>query len=441
MTRPPTSLAEADLAHFFHPQTNLATHAATGPLVIDRGAGVFLWDDAGRRYLDAMAGLWCVGLGYSEPRLVEAARRQMERLPYVQSFGSRAHEPGIRLAERLAALAPRGLSRTFFACSGSEANDTAIKLAWYLWNARGEPKRKRILARKRAYHGVTQASASLTGLPLIHAGFNLPLPFAHHLTAPHFVQQGWPHESEEEFSSRLARELEDTIHTLGADTIAAFIAEPVMGAGGVILPPKGYFEAIQPILRRHGILFIADEVITGFGRLGSLWGSDVLGLTPDILTCAKMLTSAYQPLSAVLLKEDLYQEIAAQSGLNGGFGHGFTWSAHPVAAAVALEVLDIYQERDILGHVGRVAPQFQRRLALLGQHARVREARGIGLIGGIEMREGADALRLQTAAQREGLFIRALGGDTVALCPPLIISEEEVDDLFGRLTQALRSMD
>ncbi|WP_448580454.1 aminotransferase [Thermaurantiacus sp.] len=441
MTRPATSLAEADLAHFFHPQTNLAVHAETGPLVIDRGEGVFLWDDSGRRYLDAMAGLWCVGLGYSEPRLAEAARRQMERLPYGQSFGSRAHEPGIRLAERLAALAPAGLSRTFFACSGSEANDTAIKLAWYLWNARGEPKRKRILARRRAYHGVTQASASLTGLPLIHAGFDLPLPFVHHLTAPHVIQQAWPHESEEEFALRLARELEATIADLGAETIAAFIAEPVMGAGGVILPPRGYFDAIQPILRRHDILLIADEVITGFGRLGTLWGSDALGLAPDILTCAKMLTSGYQPLSAVLLKEDLYQEIAAQSGANGGFGHGFTWSAHPVAAAVALAVLDIYEERDILGHVAQVAPHFQRRLALLGQHGLVREARGMGLIGGIEMRAGADALRLQAAALREGLLVRAVGGDTVALCPPLVIGAEEVEDLFDRLARALRALD
>ena len=435
-----TTLREADLAHFFHPQTNLAAHAGTGPHIIVSGEGVFLWDEGGSRYLDGMAGLWCVGLGYSEPRLVEAARRQMERLPYLQSFAGRAHEPGIRLAERLAGLAPEGLTRVFFACSGSEANETAIKFAWYLWNARGEPKRKRILARKRAYHGVTQASASLTGLPMLHAGFDLPFPFAHHLTAPHYVQQGWPHESEEEFALRLARELEETIGELGAETIAAFIAEPVIGAGGVILPPRGYFDAIQPILKHHGILLIADEVITGFGRLGTLWGSEAKGMAPDILTCAKMLTSGYQPLSAVLLKESLYQEIAAESGVRGGFGHGFTWSAHPVAAAVALEVLDIYEERDVLGHVRRVAPRFQRRLAQLGQNPRVREARGEGLLGGVEMRDGADAIRLQVAAQQEGLFVRAVGGDTVALCPPLVIREEEVDDMFDRLSASLKAL-
>lgn len=435
-----TSLAQADLAHFFHPQTNLAAHAAAGPLVIDRGTGVYLWDDAGNRYLDGMAGLWCVGLGYGEVRLADAARRQMEQLSYMHSFAGRAHEPGIRLAERLAALAPEGLTRVFFASSGSEANDTAVKLAWYLWNARGEPKRKRILARNRAYHGVTQASASLTGLPMLHGGFDLPLSFAHHLTAPHFVQQGWPHEDEAEFARRLARELEATIAELGAETIAAFIAEPVIGAGGVIFPPQGYFDAIQPILKRHGILLIVDEVITGFGRLGTLWGAQHYGLAPDILTCAKMLTSGYQPLSAVLLREDLYQEIAAESGVRGGFGHGFTWSAHPVAAAVALETLALYAERDILGHVATVAPRFQRRLALLGQNPLVREARGLGLLGGLEMREGADALRLQAAAQKEGLFVRAVGGDTVAICPPLVITGAEADELFDRLAQALASL-
>ena len=436
-----TTLREADLAHAFHPQTNLAAHAGAGPFVIARGEGVWLEDEGGSRFLDAMAGLWCTGLGYSEPRLVEAARRQLETLPYCQSFAGRAHEPGIRLAEELAAIAPEGLTRAFFASSGSEANDTAIKLAWYHWVARGEPERTTILARRRAYHGTTIGSASLTGLPMMHGGFHLPRAFVHHLTAPHFVQQAQEGETEAQFTARLAAELEEVIGRLGPGTIAAFIAEPVIGAGGVILPPEGYFAAIQPILRRHGILLIADEVITGFGRLGTMWGSQRYAIRPDILTCAKMLTSAYQPLSAVLVSDEVYGPIAAESGARGSFGHGFTYSAHPVACAVAREVLAIYAERDILGRVNAEAPRFQRRLALLGQHPAVREARGVGLIGGLEMREPRDAARVEAAARAGGLLVRAVAGDTVALCPPLIISADEIDTLFDRLAAALACLD
>ena len=436
-----TTPREADLAHAFHPQTNLAAHAGAGPFVIARGEGVWLEDEGGSRFLDAMAGLWCTGLGYSEPRLVEAARRQLETLPYCQSFAGRAHEPGIRLAEELAAIAPEGLTRAFFASSGSEANDTAIKLAWYHWVARGEPERTTILARRRAYHGTTIGSASLTGLPMMHGGFHLPRAFVHHLTAPHFVQQAQEGETEAQFTARLAAELEEVIGRLGPGTIAAFIAEPVIGAGGVILPPEGYFAAIQPILRRHGILLIADEVITGFGRLGTMWGSQRYAIRPDILTCAKMLTSAYQPLSAVLVSDEVYGPIAAESGARGSFGHGFTYSAHPVACAVAREVLAIYAERDILGRVNAEAPRFQRRLALLGQHPAVREARGVGLIGGLEMREPRDAARVEAAARAGGLLVRAVAGDTVALCPPLIISADEIDTLFDRLAAALACLD
>ena len=434
------SLREADLAHVFHPQTNLASHAESGPLVISSGEGIWLTDDADNRYLDGMAGLWCAGLGYSEPRLAEAAARQFSQLPFSHSFAGRSHEQGIRLAEELTATAPEGLTRAFFASSGSEANDTAIKLAWYYWNARGEPRRKTIIARKRAYHGVTLASASLTGLPMMHGGFDLPLPWVQHLTSPHHAQQALEGESEQAFSARLAAELEATIARLGADTIAAFIAEPVIGAGGVILPPEGYFAAVQPILQRHGILFIVDEVITGFGRTGAMWGAETYALAPDILTCAKMMTSAYVPLSAVLVLEGVYQTIASESGKRGGFGHGFTYSAHPVAAAVAREVLAIYSERDIVGGVAARAGQFQARVAALGQNEKVREARCVGLLGGIEMRHGPDALKLQMAAQREGLFVRAVGGDTVAICPPLIISAADIDDLFDRLSKAMRTI-
>lgn len=434
------TLAQADLAHFLHPQTNLAAHAARGPHVIARGEGVWVWDDAGRRFLDGMAGLWCVGLGYSEPRLVAAATRQMAALPYHQSFAGRGHEPGIRLAEELVATAPPGLSHAFFASSGSEANDSAVKMAWYYWASVGEPERRILLARRRAYHGVTIATASLTGLPMMHGGFALPQPWVHHLTAPHFVQQGREGESEEAFTGRLADELDETIARLGPKRIAAFIAEPVIGAGGVIRPPRGYFAAVQPILKRHGILFIADEVITGLGRLGTMWGSQAYALAPDLLTCAKMLTSAYVPLSAVLVTPDVHAAIAQESGRRGGFGHGFTYSAHPVAAAVARETLAIYREEGIVARVAALAPRFQSRLARAGQHPLVREARGEGLIGGLEMRVATDAARLAAACEGEGLFLRAVGGDTVAICPPLVITEDDLDELFARLTRVLSSL-
>ncbi|QMW22148.1 aminotransferase [Sandaracinobacteroides saxicola] len=432
-------LRAADLAHSFHPQTNLALHASVGPLTIARGEGVWLETDDGRRLLDGMAGLWCVGLGYSERRLVAAATRQLETLPYQQSFGHRAHEPGIRLAADLAAIAPAGLTRAFFATSGSEAVDSAVKLAWYFWNARSEPGRKRILARRRAYHGVTVAAGSLTGLPGIHGGFDLPRPFAIHLTAPHAAQQARPGESEAAFTARLADELEAVIAAEGAETIAAMIAEPLIGAGGVILPPAGYFAAIQPILRRHGILLIADEVITGFGRTGRMWGCETFDMVPDMLVCAKQLTSGYQPLSALMVSEAIYATVAEESGRRGSFGHGFTYGGHPVACAVARETLALYRERDIVGAAAAKAPRFQRRLAALNQVPGVREARGIGLIGGVEMADAADAARVQAAALWEGLIVRAVV-DTVAICPPLVIGDAEIDLLFDRLEAALRSV-
>jgi len=434
-----TTLRDADLAHAFHPQTNLAAHADTGPLVIARGEGIRVWDDQGREYIEGLAGLWCAGLGFSEPRLVEAARNQMAQLPYYHSFGGRAHAPGIRLAEELARIAPEGLTRVFFASSGSEANDSAIKIAWYYWNARGEPGRKKLIARRMAYHGVTIGSGSLTGLGHIHGGFDLPQPYVVHVRAPHHAKEARAGETEEAFSRRLADELEAAIQAEGPETVAAFVAEPLIGAGGVIVPPAGYFEAIQPVLRRHGILFIVDEVITGFGRTGRMWGSETYGLAPDILTGAKQLTSAYAPLSAVIVREDVYDAIREEAGRRGIFGHGFTYSGHPVACAVALETLAIYRERRLVEHAAAVAPRFQHRLRRLGQHPAVLETRGVGLIGGVEFKAAGAAQRLAVAAQARGLFVRPIL-NTVALCPPLIIEAAEIEELFDRLDAAFADL-
>jgi 4-aminobutyrate--pyruvate transaminase len=439
--------AGRDIAHHFHPQTNLAAHPAAGPMVIARGEGVYIYDADGRRYLEGMAGLWCCALGFSEQRLVAAAAEQMARLPYMHSFAHRSHAPVIELAERLAARAPAGLTRAFFASSGSEANDTAVKLVWYFNNARGRPKKKKILARDRAYHGVTIVSGSLTGLPHMHKGFDLPVDRIVRLTCPHLWRFGRQGETEQEFTARLAAELEETIEREGADTIAAMIAEPLIGAGGVLLPPEGYFAAIQPILKRHDILLIADEVITGFGRTGAFWGSERFGLSPDILTCAKALSSGYQPISAVLVNEEIYAEIARASGEIGTFGHGFTYSGHPVCAAVANETLAIYEERDIVAIVRAREQLFTAGLDRFVGHPLVGEVRRVGLIGALEI--AADAVerrsfppelkaptRIAAACANRGVLLRPIM-ESIALCPPLIISEAELEEMFAALGGAV----
>ncbi len=395
-----------------------------------------------------MAGLWCVSLGFSEPRLVAAATRQLERLPYSQTFAHRSTEPVIELGEKLVSLAPEGLSRVFLANSGSEAVDTAIKFVWYYNNGLGRPEKKKIVSRRRAYHGVTVAAASLTGLPLVHDDFDLPIPNILHAETPGHYRHGRPGESEEAFSTRLAEELEALIVREGPDTVAAFIAEPVMGAGGVILPPRGYFEKVQEVLARHDVLMIADEVICGFCRTGSFWGSQTYGIRPDMLTCAKALSSAYLPISALLISEPIYEVLREQSRRHGALGTGFTYGGHPVSAAVALETLRIYEERQVLEHVRAVEPRFRERLSELGRHPLVGEARGVGLLGALEIvrdrssresfpAERKAAARIADAALRRGLILRPTPGDIIALCPPLIISAAEIDVLFDRLQGAL----
>jgi len=443
-----TVAARRDQSFHLHPSTNLRAVLKDGPLVITRGDGVYVYDDEGNRYLEGMSGLWCASLGFSERRLAEAAYRQMLELPFYHSFAGKVPAISTELAERLIAIAPAGMGKVLFANSGSEANDAAIKLAWYINNALGRPEKKKIISRKRAYHGVTIAAASLTGLAFAQDDFDLPIARILHTETPHYYRGGRPGESEEAFAARLATELEQLILREGPDTIAAFFAEPVMGAGGVIVPPATYFDRVQPILRKYDILFVADEVICGFGRTGNMFGSQTYNLKPDILTCAKALTAGYLPMTATLVSQSIYDVLLRQSDKLGIFGHGYTYSAHPVPAAVALETLTIYEERDIVGHVRSVAAPLQKGLRSLSGHPLVGEARGIGLIGALELvrdkatranfdaKDGVGAY-LVRRAQQHGAILRNMAGDVIAFSPPLVISEREISELLERTARAL----
>ena len=380
-----SNLGVRDVETLLHPTTNLVTHRENGPLILDHGDGVHVWDNRGKRYIEGLAGLWCTGLGYGNRELIEAATRQMEQLSFSHLFGGRSHEAAIELAERLKAMSPAPTSKVFFTCSGSEANDTQVKLAWYLSNAAGKPDKKKLISRMRGYHGVSIGSGSLTGLPTFHSDFDLPVSRVLHTHCPHYWRHGEDGETEDAFAQRMADELEGMILAEGPETIAAFIAEPLMGAGGVILPPKGYFERVQTLLKSYDIRFIADEVICGFGRTGNWFGSQTFGMTPDTVSVAKAVTSAYMPLGAVTISEDDYELMLEGSRKNGMFAHGFTYTGHPVACAVANKTLEIYERDDIVGHVRRVAPVFQTRLKALADHPLVGEARGVGLIGGLEL--------------------------------------------------------
>jgi 4-aminobutyrate--pyruvate transaminase len=445
---PLSNLAVRDIETVVHPYTNLALLRETGPLVLERGQGIWVYDSDGKGYIEGMAGLWCTALGYGNEELVEAAAAQMRKLPFGHLFTAKSHDPAIELAEKLKEIAPVPISKVFFCSSGSEANDTQVKLVWYMNNALGRPRKKKIISRLRGYHGVTIASASLTGLPNNHLDFDLPIPGILHTSCPHHYRFAEAGESEEDFATRLAAELEALIEQEGPETIAAFIAEPVMGAGGVLVPPRTYFEKIMAVCARHDIYMIADEVICGFGRLGTPFGSQAVGYTPHAISIAKALSSAYMPIAGVMIPEIMYQALITESQKIGTFGHGFTYSGHPVAAAVALKTLEIYARDRIFEAAAARAPQFQARLRALGDHPLVGEARGIGLVGGIEL--VADKLTKQPfdpkkgvggqcvrLAEQGGLIVRFISGDTISICPPLIITGEEIDEMFDRLGRAL----
>lgn len=446
-----STLAQKDVANHFHPYTNLRAIEKEAPLIIVEGDGIEVIDDAGKRYIEGMSGLWCASLGFSEKRLADAAHRQMNVLPYYHSFSGKAHNVVAEVSEKLISLAPTPSlreGRVIFANSGSEANDTAVKLVRYYHNAIGQPQKKKIIARVRGYHGVTLATASLSGIPAMHQHFDLPMEGVLRTTCPHPYQFAKDDESPEQFATRCAEELEALILSEGAETIGAFIAEPVQGAGGVIVPPPTYFEKIQRVLKKYDILFIADEVITGFGRTGNLFGTDTYQLEPDMLTTAKMITSAYAPFSALYVSGKIYQACADASAGVGVFGHGYTYSGHPLGCAIALETLKIYEERDIIGHVRNVAPALQAGLQHYADHPLVGNVRGVGLIGAIELAENpktrtpfdpkrAVGAHLVRRAQAHGLILRVMAGDAIAFSPPLIIDEKQIAELVKRFGRAL----
>jgi len=444
----PNSTAARDVRAQLHPYTNPVAHEAQGPHVVTRGDGVWVEDEDGNRFIEGLAGLWCTALGFSaDERLARAAYDQMKALPFYHSFGHKAHGPGITLAERLLAMAPVPMSKVIFSCSGSEANDTALKLIRFYNNALGRPEKKKVISRIKGYHGVTLATASLTGLPFNQRDFDLPMPGVLHTACPHHYRFAAEDETEEDFATRCAEELEALIQAEGPETIAAFFAEPVMGAGGVIVPPRTYFEKIQTVLRRHDILFVADEVICGFGRTGNTWGSQTFGLEPDMITTAKQMSSGYIPISALMINEKVYGPVRENAGCIGILGHGYTYGGHPVSCAVALEALAIYEERDVFGHAASVGPHLQARLRTLADHPLVGEVRGVGLIAGVEISRDKAARQPFDPSQGAGLamsrFLHQHGvitrviGDTVAFAPPLIITVAEIDAMVDRVAAAL----
>ena len=450
------SPASRDIAFHLHPFTNPSTLRETGPHIMAHGDGVFVHDDNGQKFYEGMSGLWCTSLGFSEPELVEAAITQLKTLPFYHSFAGKTASPAIDLAETLIKSAPPAgrdsqMSKVYFAASGSEANDTAIKMVWYYHAARGTPEKRKIISRNRGYHGVTIAAASMTALPYAQDGFGLPLDFVKHTTTPDYYNGAHDGESEADFVARCATELEALILAEGPDKVGALFAEPVMGAGGVIIPPSGYFAAIRAVLHKYDVLLVADEVICGFGRTGNMWGSETMDVQPDMLTCAKALSSAYLPISAVMLSDHVYGPLAEHAEQLGIFGHGHTYSAHPVCAAVALRAQQLIAERDIIAHVRRIAPAFAARVEKFDRLDFIGNVRAIGLIGAIEFcadrsdKEKFDpthkiAAKAVAKIQEHGVILRALPGDIVGLCPPLIISEGELNDMFDRVEAAMDAL-
>ena len=436
-----------DQRYLVHQQTELKTYREQGGTLMARGNGIHVIDESGKEYIEAMAGLWCASLGFSEKRLAEAGYRQLLDLPYYHTFFDKGHLASVDLAERLLSIAPRPMSRVLFQCSGSEANDAAIKLVWYYHNAIGKPEKKKIIGRERGYHGNTVASVSVSGQPHMRAGFDIPLPMFRHTDNPHYYRFHTEGETEEQFADRMAANLEALILAEGPDTVAAFFGEPVQGGGGAITPPRTYWEKIQKVLKKYDVLLVADEVIAGFGRTGNMWGCETYGIQPDMVSCAKALSAAYQPISALMISEKINQALIAQSEKLGTFGHGFTYGGHPVACAVALETLKIYDERDIVGHVRKLEPLFQGGLKATESHPLVGNARGVGLIAGVEIM--ADKAKrtpfpatakagivVQEECHKAGLIVRAIG-DRIAFTPPLVITANEIDEMLAKFRKGL----
>ncbi|ODS23196.1 aminotransferase [Candidatus Endobugula sertula] len=435
------------MSHIIYPTTNLQK---TETLMIERGDGIYVYDNTGKRYIEGLASLWCTGLGYNNRELVETAAEQMGKLPYSHMFGGKTHQVGIDLADKLASMVPVDNAKIFFGNSGSDANDTHIKMLRYYFNVIGKPEKYKIISRERAYHGVTMAAASLTGLPPNHAHFDLPFSALGILRtdAPHYYRNALPGETEEAFTDRIVGNLENLILQEGPETIAAFIAEPIYGAGGVIVAPEGYFAKVQAVLNKYDILFWADEVITGFGRTGNAFGSTTMGIeNPQLMTLAKQLSSGYMPISASVITSEQYEAMVEPSAKVGVFGHGYTYSGHPVSCAVALKTLEIYERDRIFEHAAEVGTYMQDKLRSLLDHPLVGEVRGKGLVAAVELvadkktgkafDDGAVGAFAQEACQRYGLITRAVALSSLAFCPPMIITKEQVDEIFDIVKKVL----
>lgn len=442
------ALRARDMAYHFHSQTNPRRHEEDGPLMIVSGDGAAVVDAAGKRYIESMSGLWCAALGFENARLADVAAAQMRKLAHYHTFNHRSNDACVDLIEQIAELSPLPGSRVFLAGSGSEANDSMVKLAWYYHLAKGEPQRRKIISRQGAFHGSTVMGAALSGLKHMHESFNMPGLGIVYAARPHFYREAAPGESEEAYAHRLAVELEAQILEEGPETIAAMIAEPIMGAGGVVPPPAGYFPKIAAVLRKYGILLLADEVVCGFGRTGRWFGSQTYDFTPDMMSLAKGLSSGYLPIAAVVVSDEVYQTVADEADRLGVFAHGFTYSGHPVTAAVAAEVLRIYKEMNVPELVSGLGERLHARLnRRLGGHALVGEVRGHGLIAGIELvadrktRRSFDpglrvGARVESRSRAHGVIIRNMG-DALAVCPPFIIRPHEIDTVVDGLAAAI----
>ncbi len=440
----PLSLEDLDRRTVFHSFTNLKAHAHgdSAARVIAGGDGVYVYDRQGRRFLDGFAGLYCVNIGYGRREMAEAIYAQAKTLAYYHTYTGHSNEPTIRLSERILAMAPGNMSKIFYGLSGSDANEMQLKIVWYYNNVLGRPQKKKIISRQRAYHGGTVMAASLTGMPIYHKAFDLPLGPILHTVAPHYYRRPQAGMSEREFSRYCGEQLEAMIQAEGPDTVAAFIAEPVLGTGGIIPPPEGYWEEIQPILKKYDVLLIADEVVCGFGRTGADFGCQTYAIEPDLITIAKGLTSAYLPLSGAIVGERVWAVLEQGSDEFGPFGHGYTYSAHPLGAAAAMANLDIVESEDLAGNARNTGAYFQQRLRdTFAQHPLVGEVRGVGLLAALEFvadkvsRQGFDPAlkvgpRISAACAGNGLIARAMPhGDILGFAPPLIISRDEVDQL------------
>ncbi|MBD8576489.1 aspartate aminotransferase family protein [Pseudomonas syringae] len=428
--------------HHLAPFSDYKQLKEKGPRIITRADGVYLWDSEGKQILDGMAGLWCVAVGYGREELVEAASRQMRELPYYNLFFQTAHPPALELAQAIGQIAPEGMHHVFFTGSGSEGNDTMLRMVRHYWAIKGQPNKKTIISRINGYHGSTVAGASLGGMTYMHEQGDLPIPGVAHIAQPYWFGEGGDM-TPDEFGIWAADQLEAKIQELGVENVGAFIAEPIQGAGGVIVPPDTYWPRIKEILARHDILFVADEVICGFGRTGEWFGSDYYGLKPDMMTIAKGLTSGYVPMGGLVVRD----EVVAVLNEGGDFNHGFTYSGHPVAAAVGLENIRILREEGIVERVRtQTAPYLQQRLRELSDHPLVGEVRGVGLLGAIELvRDKATRERYtgqsagmvcRTFCFDNGLIMRAVG-DTMIIAPPLVISLAQIDELIDKVRKCL----